>query len=55
MGAKLLEYFSKADAKGGLPASIKFSMLVRMSKSQAEQAPDDPENIKKFEDALAQI
>ncbi len=55
MGAALTAYFEKAKAKGGLAAQVKFAMLTKMSSEQASQAPDSPENIKKFEEALAKL
>jgi hypothetical protein len=55
MGAALTAFFDKAKAKGGLAAQVKFAMMTKMSSEQAGQAPDSPDNIRKFEDALAQL
>ena len=55
MGAVLTSYFEKAKAKGGLAAQVKFAMLTKLSSEQASSAADTPENVKKFDEALAQI
>ena len=53
MGAQLVVYFDKAKAKGGLQAQIKLAMITKMSSQVAASAPDSPENIKMFEDAIS--
>lgn len=55
MGAKLVAYFEKARQQGGLEAQVKLAMLTKLSKKAAEKAPDSPENIKKFEEAMAKL
>ena len=55
MGAQLVAFFGKAKDKGGLQGQIKLAMITKMSQQQAQSADDSPENIKIFEDALAQI
>jgi len=55
MGEQLLVYYEKANAKGGIQAKVKMAMMTKMSSEQAKSAPDTPENIKLFTDALAQL
>ena len=55
MGSQLMAYYDKAREKGGFQAGIKLAMMTKMSSTVAASAPDSPENIKKFEDALNQI
>ncbi len=55
MGDRLVEYYSKAKEKRGMEGKIKLAMLTKMSSAQAKESPDSPENIKLFEEAIAQI
>ena len=55
MGTVLVSYFEKAKAKGGLAAQVKLAMLTKLSSEQASAVADSPENVKKFDEALAQI
>ena len=55
MGAKLEAYFDKAGQLGGLEAKVKLAMLTKLSGKMAKEAPDSPENIKKFEEAMAEL
>lgn len=55
MGAQLAAYFDKAKSKGGLQAVVKLAMITKMSQQQAQGAPDSPENIKIFDDAMGQL
>ncbi len=55
MGGKLIECYNKAKEKGGIGAQVKLAMMTKMSSQTAKDAPDSPENIKLFNDALAQI
>jgi hypothetical protein len=55
MGDRLVAYFARAEAKGGIQAKLKLAMLTKMSSAQAQGADDSAENIKKFEDSLAQL
>ncbi len=55
MGAKLVEYFEKAKKLGGLNAQVKMAMLTAFSQKTAREAPDSPENIKKFEEAMSKL
>ena len=55
MGKLLAGFFEKAKATGGMAAGVKLAMLTRMSQKEALGAADSPENIKKFEAAMASI
>ena len=55
MGNILASYFEKAKEAGGIPAQVKLAMLTKMARTAALQAPDSPDNIKKFDEALKQI
>ena len=51
MGAKLAAYFNDLN----LHKQVKLAMLTQMSRSQARNAEDSPENIKLFEDAMKKV
>jgi Cu/Ag efflux protein CusF len=55
MGNILISYFEKAKAAGGIAAQVKLAMLTQMSSAAATSAPDSPENIKKFDEAIKKI
>ena len=55
MAEKLLEYYEKAKEGGGIRAQLKLAMITKISSDKAAKEPDSPENIKTFEEALAQI
>jgi hypothetical protein len=55
MAAQLVGFFDHAKAVGGLDARIKLAMVTRMSSQTAREAPDSPENIKLFTDAMRQL
>jgi hypothetical protein len=55
MGEKLQAYFEQANAIVGLQGKIKLAMITKMSARTAVEAPDSPENVKVFEDALAEL
>lgn len=55
MGQKLAAYYEKAKEIGGAEAKMAFVKLVAMAASQAEAAPDSPQLIEKFEEALKQV
>ena len=52
MGARLVAYYAYAKAKGGLPLQIKLAVRTSMAEPKAAAAPDSPENLKRFYDAL---
>lgn len=55
MGAKLSEFYAKANAMGGLKAKMRLAVITNIPSANAEQADDSPENIKKFEAAFQEI
>jgi hypothetical protein len=55
MGTQLLSLYDHAKSVGGLDARIKLAMVTKMSSTQANDAPDSPENIRLFESALRQL
>jgi len=55
MGAQLVDFYKKAEAKAGMQGKIKLAMITKMSSDEAEKAPDSPENIQKFQAALDQL
>ena len=55
MGTILASYFDKAREAGGIAAQVKLAMLTKMALAAASKAPDSPENIKTFDNAITQI
>ncbi len=55
MGAKLAEYFSLAEKKGGLPVKMRLAMKTGMPSEKAASEPDSPDNLAKFYQAAKEI
>jgi hypothetical protein len=55
MGQKLKQYFEKAKEIGGFKAAGKLALLTKIPSMYAEDTPDSPEMIEKFEKAMEQI
>ena len=55
MGKKLTEFYKKAQELGGIKGRLRLAMITLMPGEEAKVAPDSPENIKKFEDAMVEI
>ena len=55
MGSKLLEFYSQADAIGGLRAKIRLAQITRMTSTQAEAAPDIADALARYVTAIGQI
>lgn len=55
MGKELKKYFEKANQIGGVKAQMRLSLITKMSIIKANNEPDTPENIRKFEEALKEI
>jgi hypothetical protein len=55
MGQRIFDCFARADQLAGIQGRIRLATLTRVNSTQAMAEPDTPVNLKKFEDALAQI
>ena len=55
MGLKLLEYYREAKKLGGLTAQMRLAVITKIPGTKAEEVPDSPENIEKFERAMKEI
>ena len=55
MADKLVQLYEEASKLGGLKAKMRMSILTRIPSNKAADVADDPETVKKFEDALAEI
>lgn len=55
MGEKLMEAYSQAAKEFGTPGRMKLAMLTKMSSGVAQNAPDSPQNLKVFEDAMRKL
>jgi hypothetical protein len=55
MAAKLTEFYATAAKEYGVSGRMKLAMLTKISSEKAAAEADTPENIKLFEQALAQL
>ena len=55
MGARMTEYYTKAEKEFGLQGRMKLALLTAIPSSRAETEADSAENLQKFEKALAQL
>jgi len=55
MGAQLMEVFSQAAKEFGTPGRMKLAMLTKMSSGVAQTAPDSPQNLKIFQEAMDKL
>jgi hypothetical protein len=55
MGVKLAAFYNEANEVGGARARIKMAIITKLSTEKAMAAPDSPENIKVFQEALSTI
>jgi hypothetical protein len=55
MAAKLTEFYAQATKQYGIMGRMKLAMLTKISSEKAGTEPDSPENIKLFEQAMAQL
>ena len=55
MGARLIYFFEQASKEYGAVGRMKLAMLTKVSSVKAQDETDSAENIKKFEQALAQL
>ncbi len=52
MGKELYSKYNEAKELGGLQAQIRLAVLTMLPGIMALEAPDSPENIDKFEEAM---
>ena len=55
MGAQLVACFEQAEKQLGVQGRVKLAILTGIPSAVAGTQPDSPENIKKFEQALAKL
>lgn len=55
MGEKLMQFYEKSNALGGIKAKMRLAVLTLMPGSKAQVEPDSPETIALFEKAMAEI
>jgi hypothetical protein len=55
MAAKLTEFYAQATKLYGVMGRMQLAMLTKISSEKAGTVPDSPENIKLFEQAMAQL
>ncbi|HEY1876951.1 MAG TPA: hypothetical protein VGG66_05750 [Rhizomicrobium sp.] len=55
MAAKLTEFYAQVTKQYGVMGRMKLAMLTKISSEKAGTEPDSPENIKVFEQAMAQL
>jgi hypothetical protein len=55
MAAKLTEFYALATKHYGVTGRMKLAMLTKISSEKAGIEPDSPENIRLFEQAMAQL
>ena len=55
MGDQLVAFYKKANEIGGLSARVKLATMTAIPSQQAQSAPDSPENIRKFQEAIAKL
>jgi hypothetical protein len=55
MGARLLQYYEYAKTKGGIAVQVKLAMKTAMPQNAAGGAPDSPDTVSRFYNALKEI
>ncbi len=55
MGQKLKSFYDEAEKLGGIKAKMRIAVLTAISSVKALEAPDSPENIAKFDNAMKEI
>ncbi|HPD29622.1 MAG TPA: hypothetical protein PLL20_06485 [Phycisphaerae bacterium] len=55
MAQKLTAFYEFVGANGGLEAKMRLAMMTAIPSNKAGEAPDSPENIAKFKDAVKKI
>ena len=55
MGTMLKSFYEKAEKLGGMKAHMRLTMLTQTTIIRAEDEPDTEENIRRYNEALAEI
>jgi len=55
MGQKLLMCYDIAKQEGGMQAQMRLAMMTGIASPKAADAPDSPDNLDKFRNALKEI
>ena len=55
MGAKLAEYYEKANGIGGMKAKMRLAIMTKIPSAKAVSEAETPELLQKFENALQEI
>jgi hypothetical protein len=55
MAEKLRRYYDYAGKKGGFTLQLKLAMRTLMAGNRAAEAPDTPENLELFRQALTEL
>ena len=55
MAAKLTEFYTQASKQFGMSGRMKLAMLTKISSERAGAEADTPDNIRLFEQAMAQL
>ncbi|MFI5312049.1 MAG: hypothetical protein ACHQQ3_12495 [Gemmatimonadales bacterium] len=55
MGVKLVGYYETASKEYGALGRMKLALLTQISSTKAANEADSIDNVKKFEDAIAQL
>lgn len=55
MGNSLLKFYDEVQKMGGLKAKMRLAILTNVPSTAAQESPDSPENIQKFEKAMLEL
>lgn len=55
MGQQLVSFYEQAGQLGGMKAKMRMAMITKVPSAQASTAPDSPENVKAFEQAMNEL
>lgn len=55
MGQKLIEFYNQAAELGQIKAKMRLAMLTTIPSAKAAEEPDSDQNIKKFQQAIAEL
>ena len=55
MGDRILKYYDYAQQKGGTTLQMRLAMKTGVTSQNAKTAPDQPDVLKKFQNALKEL